>query len=108
MHSSKSASDIVADRSVETWHDDVQCFAVRSGEGEDLATFFLDVSQPTSLSLLGAVDCSPPCVSESTCTLFFMRCRSSKIFIAGWKKSTEGQLFDFYFNLKNGISGPKI
>ena len=34
------------DRSVETWHDDVQCFAVRSGEGEDLATFFLDVSQP--------------------------------------------------------------
>ena len=54
---------------METWHDDVQCFAVRSGEGEDLATFFLDVSQPTSL--LGAVECSPPCVPESTETISF-------------------------------------
>ena len=55
---------------METWHDDVQCFAVRSGEGEDLATFFLDVSQPTNLSLRGAVEYSPSCVPETIPYLF--------------------------------------
>ena len=32
----------VPEGSLETWHDDVQCFQVESVEGEKLSTFYLD------------------------------------------------------------------